>query len=147
MSPHITVRSALEPDACFAYEVRESSMRQYVVETWGEWDEDEVRRQIAEDIRLTRLSVVELDRKPVGILRVDDQPEHVDIDQMFLQREHQRKGLGTVLLQRILARARQRRVPVRLWVLRVNPARTLYERVGFSVFEETAASLHLQSAA
>jgi len=147
MAPHITVRSALEPDASFAYEVRESSMRKYVVETGGRWDEDEVRRQIAEDIRLTKLSVVEMNQQPVGILRVDDHPGHVDIDQMFLLREHQRKGIGTVLLQHILARARQRKVPVRLWVLRVNPARTLYERVGFSVFEETAASLHLQSAA
>lgn len=146
MSPHITVRSALERDAGFAYDVRESSMRQYVVETWGEWDEAEVRSQIAEDIRLARLSVIELDYKSVGILRVDDHPEHLDIDQMFLHREHQRQGIGTVLLRRILAQAGQRKVPVRLWVLRVNPARRLYERVGFSVFEETAASLHLKSA-
>ncbi len=147
MSRRVTTRSALEPDAGFAYEVRESSMRQYVVATWGEWSEVEVRRQIAEDIRLARLSVVEMDNKPVGILRVDEHPGHIDIDQMFLRPEHQRKGIGTVLLERVLDRASQRKVPVKLWVLRVNPARALYERLGFTVFEATAASLHLQSAA
>lgn len=145
--PLVTVRNAQESDTDFAYAVRERSMRQYVEQTWGEWNEGQARNQIAEDILHSRLSIIEVNREPAGMLRVDEHGTHMDIDQLFLLPEFQNQGIGTSLLQGILARAKDKRLPVRLWVLRVNPARSLYERLGFLVLEETSASLHLHSAA
>ena len=77
-------------------------------------------------------------------MRIDEHSTHLAIDQLFLRPETQGRGIGTALVQSVLARAEAKKLPVRLWVLRINPARALYERLGFVVFEETAASLHLQ---
>ncbi|MEE9280835.1 MAG: GNAT family N-acetyltransferase [Myxococcota bacterium] len=41
------------------------------------------------------------------------------------------------MIRFVLARGARRGVPVTLKVLRVNPARELYERLGFSVTGET----------
>ena len=50
--------------------------------------------------------------------------------------EHQRKGLGTAVIRSLVKQAQQERMPVCLNVPRVNPARKLYERMGFRVIEE-----------
>lgn len=147
MASPITVRIALEGDGDFAYETRALSMRRYVEKTWGEWNEAATRSQISEDILHKRLSIIEVRNEQVGILRIDEFSTHIEIDQLFLLPQHQGKGVGTSLVRDELARAAVKNISVRLWVLRVNPARAFYERLGFSVFEETPASLHLKSAA
>ena len=143
----LTVRNAEISDSDFAYQTREKTMRKYVEQTWGQWNEDEARHQIDEDIRLLRLNIIERNRKAVGMMRIDEHSTHLAIDQLFLLPEHQGQGIGTALIHRVLDRAKEMQVPVRLWVLRVNPAQSLYRRLGFFVCEETAASLQLQSAA
>lgn len=51
--------------------------------------------------------------------------------------EHQCKGIGTEVLRRAVAQAREQKISLYLSVLKVNPARRLYERLGFGVIEET----------
>jgi ribosomal protein S18 acetylase RimI-like enzyme len=51
---------------------------------------------------------------------------------------HQGAGLGTLLLYSLLGEADAARAPIRLRVLRTNPARRLYERLGFAVAGESA---------
>lgn len=61
--------------------------------------------------------------------------------------DHQGRGLGTELLRRVLARADARRLPVRLQVLKGNPARRLYRRLGFVDAAETETHHVMERAA
>jgi GNAT superfamily N-acetyltransferase len=76
--------------------------------------------------------------------RVDELACHMHLDQLFLLPAHQRQGVGETLVRGILEAAKRKRIPVLLWVLRVKPARRLCERMGFTVIDETPASLHLE---
>jgi len=51
--------------------------------------------------------------------------------------EHQNRGIGTEVIRSIVAEAETQKMPLYLSVLKVNPARQLYERLGFRVIEET----------
>ena len=51
--------------------------------------------------------------------------------------EYQGQGIGTRLIGEMLREAHQQGLPVTLRVLKVNPARRLYERLGFVVVGET----------
>ena len=51
--------------------------------------------------------------------------------------EEQGHGLGTAIIKAILAQAYDEGISVSLQVLKVNPARHLYERLGFVVSGET----------
>jgi len=57
--------------------------------------------------------------------------------QLYIAKEFQRRGFGTRLLKRLLEEARGSNLPIRLRVLAVNPAKALYERLGFVVVERT----------
>ena len=74
-------------------------------------------------------------------------PDEVRLDRVFLLPECQNRGIGTRLVRDVLAEARAAGLPVRLRVFRVNPARRLYERLGFVATGETDTHALMERAA
>jgi ribosomal protein S18 acetylase RimI-like enzyme len=52
--------------------------------------------------------------------------------------EYQNQGIGTAVIKSVLEQAHHTGRPVGLQVLKVNPARSLYERLGFLTTGQTA---------
>lgn len=84
-----------------------------------------------------------LQGQPVGRLLVAKDAAAWRVVDIALLPTHQGSGVGTRLLTQVRDEAGKAGVPLRLRVLRTNPARRLYERLGFEVDaeppEETAA--------
>jgi GNAT superfamily N-acetyltransferase len=79
--------------------------------------------------------VVEFDGHPIGRIYVDVRPAAVQLMEITLLPEQRGKGLGTVLVQEVIAQANGLNLPVQLFVEVWNPARRLYERLGFHLLE------------
>lgn len=75
--------------------------------------------------------VVVVDGAPAGRLYVDRQPDEIRIVDIALLPEHRNTGLGTRLVRMVLAEAAASDRTVTLHVEVFNPARRLYERLGF----------------
>ncbi len=131
------IRPATQADLSFAYRVLETTMRGHVEAIWGKWDEAAAREAVLEDVRMARSRIIEVDGEPAGLMRLDELPTHLQIEQLFLLPEHQRGGLGTSIVESAQVQARAMNLPLRLRVLRVNPARALYERLGFKIVQQT----------
>jgi ribosomal protein S18 acetylase RimI-like enzyme len=58
--------------------------------------------------------------------------------------EFQGRGLGTTILGDVIEHARMGRRPVSLQVLKVNPARRLYERLGFVISGESETHFQMR---
>jgi SAM-dependent methyltransferase len=82
-------------------------------------------------------SIVELDGKPIGTLGTTRHDGWLSVDDIELAAAHRSRGIGTRLLRRLLADADREGLPVRLEMVRTNPARRLFERLGFGVEGET----------
>ena len=76
-------------------------------------------------------SVVEIDGVPAGRLYVERWPKEMRLIDIALLPDFRRKGAGTELLKRLFAEATERNVPLTIHVEIFNPARALYERLGF----------------
>lgn len=138
--PHqnsLTLRRAGAQDAEFAFRVLKETMRDHAIATWGTWWEEESRRQTVEQVNSGRTEIVEFDRMPIGVQLVDRCETHVQLAQLYILKDFQRHGFGTELLKRLFTEAGMSNLPIRLQVLAVNPARELYERLGFVVVEAT----------
>ena len=133
----LVVRPATAADLAFAFDVKRAALGAYVAQTWG-WDEAFQRAFHVADWAAHRPDIVELDGTPVGTIEVVEHPYHVYLGEFYLLPDYQRRGIGTALLGRALARADDRRVPARLQFLKVNPVRSLYERHGFRITSESA---------
>jgi GNAT superfamily N-acetyltransferase len=140
----ISLRPADPADCEFAYEVACKSIRPYAEQTFGLWDEARVRQMLDGNIGAGITRIVIAGAEPAGFLCVDEREDHIRLDQLFLLPAHQRSGIGTELIRGVLARARELQMPVRLRVLRVNPAKRLYERLGFVVTAEEPERFYMQ---
>jgi GNAT superfamily N-acetyltransferase len=137
MALDVSLRYAGPTDAAFAYQALERTMREYATKTWGSWPEMEARAETTDDATAGRSQVIQADAARVGLLRFDQSPTHLQLEQLFVLPEYQRQGIGAQVLACVIAQARSLQLPVRLRVLRVNPAKVFYERHGFKVTSES----------
>jgi len=143
--PHITLRPATPADRPFLERVYAESRADELSATG--WPDDEkdafCRSQFAAQDSHYRTYypdceylVVERDGEAVGRLYRElrtDEIRIVDIALLSAARGH---GIGGRLMRRILAEAGAADLMVRIHVERTNPARHLYDRLGFRLVEE-----------
>ena len=89
--------------------------------------------------------VILLDARPVGRIWIGRDEEEIRLLDIALLPEAQRRGIGDALLRRLIAEARGTGRKLRHMVFVLNTdARRFYERLGFRVFEEVGAYLHME---
>jgi len=134
--PQVSLRPATAADTAFACDTTRETMREYTVATWGEWKEDDAQRRAAESIAAGETRIIEFDGVPIGIQTVTREADCIRLLQLYIRPGHQNRGIGSRLIRQLLDQARAEGLPLRLRVLRVNPAFALYQRLGFKVVQE-----------
>lgn len=75
--------------------------------------------------------IIETEGKPIGRLYVDRRPDQIEIIDIALIPEYRGRGIGGLLIEEILAEGRDTNRSVQIYVENFNPARHLYDRLGF----------------
>ena len=89
--------------------------------------------------------VIEVDGEPTGRLYVARWEDEIRIMDIALLPEHRGAGIATRLLGELLAEGAEAGKKVSIHVERQNPARGLYERLGFVPVEERGVYLLLEA--
>lgn len=142
--PTFTLRPSSIDDAPLFYSVIDRTMREFILKTWGRWDEERVRRESEEKSCDPNAQIVRVAENLVGVFVVERHPTHIQLAQIYLLPEYQQMGIGTALLKALIAEASQSKLPVRLHVLAVNPAKKFYERFGFIVTAATPEFFYME---
>jgi GNAT superfamily N-acetyltransferase len=129
----ITLRRATSRDAEFVYRLSEVCMRGYAEQTWGYWDEDAARSSF----RVATHRIVQSRERDIGCLAIEERDDALWLLRIYLLPRYRRHGIGSALVARAVKRALMRGKPLRLKVLRINPAVTLYRRAGFRIIART----------
>ncbi|HJV63527.1 MAG TPA: GNAT family N-acetyltransferase [Albitalea sp.] len=129
--PAFTLRPAQEEDVPFLLRLRELAMDPHhraagIVQTPAEMVQ-RVRNFFDE------AQVVEVGGAPVGLWKLHREPAQWWVIQVQLMPAFQGLGIGASLVRGLLDEAHAAGVPVKLKVLKSNPARRLYERLGFVI--------------
>ena len=136
----LTLRPATQEDEEFCYLVLKTTMRGYVDQIWG-WDEAWQRTYFRSRFDPAQNQVIVLDGVDIGVFGVEEREDELFISRLYILPAYQRRGIGTYLLQSVLDKGQALGLPVRLQVLVNNPARRLYERLGFQSTGETATHI------
>jgi GNAT superfamily N-acetyltransferase len=138
-----TLRPAAADDLPFARRLYLDNVREVSQRAGFAWDE---ARQTANfDARFIagEVSVIVLDGEDIGWMQIAAREGEFFLKQFFVHPKHQRRGVGTALLQDLIERARRERKAVTLGVVKGNPARSLYERHGFHVTSEDEYKVYM----
>jgi GNAT superfamily N-acetyltransferase len=141
----LALRPATQADGAFLFDLLKAALGPYVAQTWG-WDEDWQRDHFWSRFTPEGAQIVVFHGRDVGVFRVAEDEDAILLSQIFLLPEVQGRGIGTALIRSLLDRAFAQDLPVRLRVLRINPARRLYERLGFVAVGETETHILMRAA-
>jgi GNAT superfamily N-acetyltransferase len=105
---------------------------------------DEIIRELKLDMALqtanlrqrwnvAEVEIITSDGEYIGWMQSSIRDDGRFLEQIFIDAPFQRRGIGTGIIHRLIDRANRARQPVTLGVVKINPARHLYERLGFRI--------------
>lgn len=131
-------RNVKESDFGWLYDLRSQTMTKYIIDTGDKFTRESQTTRIKMDFE--SINIVKTENKDIGMFKVKRSSDKWEIIQIQLLPEYQGLGIGSKLIQNLQAEATSQGIPVFLSVLKVNPARRLYERLGFEVVQEKEKS-------
>ncbi len=121
-------------DLSWLFELHKAALKVYIEPIWG-WDEAWQRDYFYGTFNLEDSYLIALTGKPIGRLTVTEESEHIFLAYIALLTAYQNRGIGSEVIRRVMEKARSKGKPLVLTVLRSNPVKALYERLGFTTTE------------
>ena len=131
-----TLRPATPDDYDFLYDLNRLALGEYVAQISG-WDEEWEQQNFRERFDPDRRQIIRIDDEDVGAFGFYADGDHVLLDYLAIVPEYQRRRVGSKLICSVVEEARKLGKPVRVQVLKSNPATELYKRLGFVITGET----------
>lgn len=139
------LRPATGDDLTLTYEITKDAMREYVVQTWGAWNEDEQLQKHHANFLAATHRVINFGDSVAGFVAVEDLPSHIWLVKLYLLSAFRGHGIGSEVLRLVIEQAESFNKPVRLRVLRVNVrAQALYARNGFHVIDQSPERIFME---
>jgi ribosomal protein S18 acetylase RimI-like enzyme len=141
----IVLRNVKENDFDWLYDLRRQTMSKYINDSGEKFILETQSNRIMKEYESIR--IVKSDNQDIGMFKVKRNFGKWEIIQIQLLPNYQHIGIGTKLIQNLLVEASQQDAAVFLSVLKVNPAKRLYERLGFEVVQEKEKSYTMRYSA
>ncbi len=132
---NITLRRSAEGDRKFVNALTRRTMRECVESTWSNVEDREHYYRINQ-FNQEKTRIIQCNGKDIGRITVTYSSDRIILEGIHIVENFQGKGIGGRLIKRIIDEANERKNRLELILLKTNPARQLYERVGFYVYRE-----------
>jgi ribosomal protein S18 acetylase RimI-like enzyme len=93
---------------------------------------------------LSEVRIITLDDSAIGWVQSRMREDDFFVAQLFVDTPFQGRGIGSEVMHRLIGEAAQIRQPVRLSVVKINPALRLYERLGFRITHEDERKFYMK---
>lgn len=93
---------------------------------------------------LADVRIIRLDGTDIGWLQSTQRDSTLFLAQLFVAGSFQRRGIGTEVMHRLIAAANEAGQPMTLEVVKINPAKRLYDRLGFRTTGEDDRKYHMR---
>ena len=141
----IELRNVQESDFDWLYHLRSQTMLKYINDSGDQFNLETQSGRIT--IEYESINIVRSDNQDIGMFKVKRDRDSWEIIQIQLLPNYQHMGIGTKLIQNLQEEASRQGIAVFLSVLKVNPAKRLYERLGFKVIQEKDKSYTMRYSA
>lgn len=140
----IELRPATADDRAFVERTYFDTQRWLIEALFGWRGDDAERAKFAEHYNAASTRIIVLNGQDVGWITVEHPFECLDLEGIYIVPSQQRRGIGSALIRSLIADANARGVLLRLSTAKINPARKLYERLGFVVASEDRYKVYME---
>jgi ribosomal protein S18 acetylase RimI-like enzyme len=137
----LSKRQATEADREFVQAVHHRAYRDVVERQYGRWDETAQEKYFETAWIAVAHEIILCDNLACGYCSIEFLADEVFVQELVIDPEFQGRGIGTRIMEEVIAEAVARGIPVRLQTHIVNRAAELYRRLGFR--ERVRTSTHI----
>jgi GNAT superfamily N-acetyltransferase len=94
--------------------------------------------------RVAEVRIITVAGQDAGWMQTEPQADVIFLKQIYLARDFQQQGIGSLVIQGVIEEAACGEKAVTLGVAKINPAQRLYQRLGFRVTHEDLHKLYLR---
>ncbi len=133
----ITLRQALPADYPFALDLYVTTIKPLAT-AWMEWVDQDQEAQFASLWRPDDSWMITLNGEDVGWVEFRRTGDEIFLKQLYISPTHQRRGIGSQVMQLLLQERCRAAKTMALFVLKNNPALRFFKRHAFDVVRETS---------
>ena len=140
-------RNCTLEDFDFLFELKKENFKWYVDRIWG-WKDNDQKERLKQDLKehLLHKRIIMVDNKPVGVYAIHKTEDgDLFINEISILTEYQNKGIGRKILEEQLKENHKKGIRTILQVFKENPAKKLYEQLGFKVYGETETHYQMEN--
>ncbi len=125
---------ASEKDKVFLLELRKKTMVEHL---------EKAKVYLSDQEHMDRINtyfegayLIEVSHKKAGLLKYKETVSTIEILQLQIHPDYQGNGIGKNVIEKMIKVSKDKKKGLELKVLKENPAKKLYERVGFEIIGE-----------
>ncbi len=140
----LSLSPAKDSDRDWVWETKKRCFSGYVKQAYGVWDDESQTSRFHATYDPQEVWILKLSESVIGYVSYACNDEEFRLFNIMILPEFQNRGLGSAVIRKCLKEAGSKGVPLRLQVLKVNPARRLYERLGLTVTGQDEVHYQMQ---
>ncbi|WP_425447345.1 GNAT family N-acetyltransferase [Dethiothermospora halolimnae] len=138
------LRSIRKKDKNFIYNVKKSSIYNYVKKIWG-WDEEYQKKDFESDFNLKDFKIIVVNDKDIGFIQIHKTDSNVNITEIHITSKYHGYGIGRDIINNIIdeALAKSKTITIGCFINNIR-GKSLYERLGFEVVNKTSTHYEMK---
>ena len=131
-------------DLDFILKLKELCMKWYIEKIYG-WDNDIQREKTMEELNMhiNDMRIITLNDSDIGVTTFFEESHKYVVGLIMIHPDYQRKGIATKIINDYINKARSENKNIEIKTYKHNPAKRLYERLGFKQFKEDDTHIYL----
>lgn len=125
----IRMRQGEPADMGWLYQTFKRTMQDFISDTWG-WDELLQEHSFFENLPAKSFAIA-TQANDVGALNLREKADYLWLEMVLVLPDYQGRGIGRLMLEYAQDKAIEAKKPLRLSVLKLNPAHNFYRHMGF----------------
>lgn len=139
---NIKLHKATNDHITFLLELRRQTMIEHLEKVGLFLSEEQHLARVR--IHFDNAYIILQNKKKIGLLKYIETDSAIEILQLQITPKFQGKGIGNSVLNNVIEQSVATNKEIRLKVLKENPAKFLYERNGFSIYDEDSYEFYMK---
>ena len=141
---NIEFRNCKYSDVDFILKLKELCFKWYIEIIYG-WDISVQREKTIEELdeHINDMRIIKLDNNDIGITSFYEEEGVYVVGIIIIHPDYQNKGIATSIINEYINIAKNENKRIIIKTYKKNPARKLYSRLGFKIYEEDKTHVHL----
>ena len=143
--PELSFRGVSYDDCEYILNMKELCLKWYIEIIYG-WDTNIQREKTKEELEKHKddMRIIVKDNKDIGVTTFYEENNEYVVGLIMVDPELQGLGIGTKIISEYIDIAKEDKKRIIIKTYKLNPAKRLYERLGFKIYKEDNTHVHLE---